>query len=134
MTNPESQKTGIETTHPISSIANTGLFFPTSFITISASFNAAPVFSRTELTNSPKMITMPILEKVPENPAPITLARPLIFVPSSSVLSTNGIPATRPNRREINIIARNGCTLNLEIAIIITTTASTKTKISGNLS
>jgi len=64
------------------------------------------------------MITIPILEKVPENPAPITLARPCIFVPSSNVLSTSGIPATSPKISDIHIIDINGCTPNFEIAII----------------
>ena len=77
------------------------------------------------------MITIPILEKVPENPAPITLARPCIFVPSSNVLSTSGIPATSPKISDIHIIDINGCTPNFEMATIITITAKINTNISG---
>ena len=76
ITKPESQKTGMETTQPISSIARAGRFLPTALITMSASFNAAPVFSRMEPMSAPKIITIPILVKVPEKPAPITLTMP----------------------------------------------------------
>ena len=41
-------------------------------------------------------MTIPMLENVPEKPAPITLARPLTVVPSYTVLSTIGIPAHMP--------------------------------------
>ena len=131
ITNPESQNTGIETTQPISSTASTGLFLPTSLITISASLKAAPVFSSMVPINAPSMITIPILENVPANPAPITLARPCIFVPSSKVLSTKGIPATSPKISDIHIIDINGCTPNFEMATIITITAKINTNISG---
>lgn len=38
------------------------------------------------------MITMPMLENVPEKPAPMTLAMPLTVLPSASVVLTSGIP------------------------------------------
>ena len=60
ITKPESQNTGIETTHPISSMASTGCFFPTILIIMSASFNAAPVCSRMLPIRAPMMITIPI--------------------------------------------------------------------------
>lgn len=44
ITKPESQNTGMDTTQPIISIARTGLFFPTSLITKSASLRL-PLFS-----------------------------------------------------------------------------------------
>ena len=46
ITKPESQNTGMDTTQPISRIASSGRFLPTSLITRSASLNAAPVASR----------------------------------------------------------------------------------------
>jgi len=48
------------------------------------------------------------VENVPEKPAPMTLARPLIFVPSSRVLSTIGIPAMMPRTSEMHMIETNG--------------------------
>ena len=85
MTKPESQKTGIETTHPMSCTAMTGLSLPTSRITISASFSAAPVFSSTVPIIAPRMMTMPMLVNVPENPCPMTVARPYCTAPLSSL-------------------------------------------------
>ena len=85
ITKPESQKTGIETTQPMSSMARTGWFLPTSLMTMSASFSAAPVCSRILPIRAPRMMTIPILENVPEKPAPMTDARPETFVPSSRV-------------------------------------------------
>ena len=97
ITKPLSQKTGTETTQPISSIASWGFFSPTSLITISASFSAAPVFSRTVPMNAPRMITIPMEVKVPEKPAPMTPGIPV-----------SGIPATIASSREIPMIARKG--------------------------
>ena len=85
ITKPESQNTGIDTTQPISSMASSGWFLPTIWITISASFSAAPVFSRIVPMSAPRMITIPILVNVPEKPCPITFARPSVTVPSSAV-------------------------------------------------
>ena len=76
MTKPESQNTGMETTQPINSIARAGRFLPTSLITISASLRAAPVFSKMEPISAPRIITIPMLVKVPEKPEPITLTMP----------------------------------------------------------
>ena len=76
---------------------------------MSASFNAAPVFSRIVPINAPRIITIPMLVNVPEKPCPITFASPSVFtVPSASVTFVSGIPATRPSINEIAIIARNG--------------------------
>jgi hypothetical protein len=47
------------------------------------------------------------------------------------VVSTIGIPATRPRIREIPMIEIKGWILNLEIAMIIKTTATTNAIISG---
>ena len=85
ITKPESQNTGIDTTHPISSMASSGWFLPTIWITISASFSAAPVFSRIVPMSAPRIITIPILVNVPEKPCPMTFARPSVTVPSSAV-------------------------------------------------
>ena len=108
MTKPLSQKTGMETTQPISSIASCGCFSPTSRITISASFSAAPVFSSTVPMKAPRMITIPMEVNVPEKPEPITDGSPLTLLPSSRVLSTSGMPAMIPSSRETPMIARNG--------------------------
>ena len=89
-------------------MASSGFFSPTSEITMSASFSAAPVFSSTEPMNAPSMITMPMEVNVPEKPAPMTLARPEIFVPSSSTLSTSGMPAMMPRTSEMPMMDRNG--------------------------
>ena len=132
MTNPESQNTGMDTTQPISRIASSGRFFPTSLITMSASLNAAPVASRILPISAPKIITMPMLVNVPEKPAPITFAIPWILVPSAAVLSTSGIPATSPRSREMVMIEMKGWILNLEMATIMRITAITNTIISGN--
>jgi hypothetical protein len=71
-------------------------------------------------------------EKVPEKPAPMTPAMPVVVtLPSASLTSVRGIPATSARTREMAIIARKGCTLNLEIATIIRTTASTNAIIRG---
>ena len=85
MTKPESQNTGMETIQPMSSMAISGCFLPTRDTTMSASLNAPPVASRMEPTRAPKIMTMPMLVKVPEKPAPITEAMPETVVPSSSV-------------------------------------------------
>jgi hypothetical protein len=61
----------------------------------------------------------------------MTDAIPETVVPSSRVVSTIGIPATRPRIREIPMIEINGWILNLEIAMIIKTTATTNAIISG---
>ena len=106
-------------------MASSGLFFPTTLITISASLSAAPVFSRTEPINAPSMITIPMLLNVPEKPAPITVGIPETFVPSALTVSTNGIPANIARIIDTTIIAKKGCTLNLEIATIITMIAIT---------
>ena len=76
ITKPESQNTGMETTQPMSCTATTGLLLPTRRIIISASFSAPPVFSNTVPIIAPRMMTMPMLVNVPENPCPITVARP----------------------------------------------------------
>ena len=81
---------------------------PTSLMTISASFNAAPVFSRMEPINAPRMITIPMELNVPEKPAPITDGIPAIAFPSASTVSTNGIPARIARINDTPIIARNG--------------------------
>ena len=107
ITKPLSQNTGIDTTHPISSIASSGCFLPTILITISASLSAAPVFSRTEPIKAPKIITIPILLNVPENPCPITVGIPATVFPST-VLSTNGIPARIARIRDTPMIAKKG--------------------------
>ena len=126
-TNPESQNTGMDTTHPISSIASSGCFGPTSFTTISASFSAAPVASRNVPIMAPKMITIPMLVNVDENPLPITVAIPSMVLPSASVTAANGIPPISPSTSETSKIERNGWILNLLIITIMTTIATTNT-------
>ena len=97
ITKPLSQKTGMETTQPMSSMASSGFFWPTSLTTISASFRAAPVFSRMLPIRAPRIITIPMELKVPEKPAPITFA-----------ISPRGIPAIRARSRETPMMARKG--------------------------
>ena len=97
ITKPLSQKTGMETTQPISSMASCGFFSPTRRITISASFRAAPVFSSTVPMKAPRMMTIPMEVKVPEKPEPMTPG-----------ISFSGMPATMASNREIAIIARKG--------------------------
>ena len=75
------------------------------------------------------MITMPMLENVPEKPAPMTLAMPLTVLPSASVVLTSGIPAIRPNTREMAMIARNGWIFSLLMQKIISAMARMKTMI-----
>ena len=112
-TKPLSQNTGMETIQPISSMAISGCFSPTSLTTQSAIFRAAPVLSSRVPTRAPKMITMPMLENVPEKPAPIAFAIPLTVLPSASVVLTRGIPAIRPKIREMAMMERNGWIFSL---------------------
>lgn len=98
---------------------------------MSASFSAAPVFSRMEPISAPRMITMPILLKVPEKPAPMTVGMPEMVVPSTFFTSVIGIPAISANTTDTAMMARNGWTLNLEMATIMTTIVRTKAMISG---
>ena len=118
ITKPESQKTGIETTQPMSSIAMSGCFFPTILTTISASLSAPPVFSRIVPMIAPRMITIPMDEKVPEKPAPIMEG---IF--------PRGIPTMSARMSEIAMRAMNGWTCALLIARIMMTIAITKAMI-----
>ena len=115
ITKPESQKTGIETTQPISSIARVGFFSPTRRITKSASLKAAPVFSSTAPMKAPKMITIPMDVNVDEKPDPITPG-----------MSFNGSPASRASTSDIAMMARKGWTFNLAIMTIIKAIATTK--------
>ena len=131
MTKPESQNTGMETIQPMSAMAISGCFLPTSLTTMSASLNAPPVASRMEPTSAPRMMTMPMLVNVPEKPAPMTDAMPETFVPSSSVWSTSGMPATRPNTSETSMMEMNGWILNLEIITIMSTMAITNATMSA---
>ena len=85
ITKPESQNTGMETTQPMSCTAMTGFVLPTRRIIMSASFNAPPVFSSTVPIIAPRIMTMPMLVKVPEKPCPIMVARPCCTVPFSSL-------------------------------------------------
>lgn len=128
-TKPLSQNTGMETIQPMSSMASSGCFLPTSLTTQSAILSAAPVLSSSVPTRAPKMITMPMLENVPEKPAPMTLAMPLTVLPSASVVLTSGIPAIRPNTREMAMIARNGWIFSLLMQKIISAMAKMKTMI-----
>ena len=131
ITNPESQNTGMETTQPMSSTASSGRFFPTTRMTISASFNAAPVASRIVPMSAPRMMTMPMLVNVPEKPEPMTLASPGVTVPSAAVLFTSGTPATSPSTSEMPMMERNGWIFHFEMARIIRTMAATNARISG---
>src|SRR5699024_6281836 len=108
ITKPLSQKTGIDTIQPIIIIATSGRFSPTKFITISANFIAAPVFSKIFPIKAPNIITIAILENVPEKPSPITFGISLIGMPTTIAIIT-----------AIDIIAKNGCTFNLDIKNII---------------
>ena len=108
MTKPESQNTGIETIQPMSSMATSGCFLPTSETTMSASLSAPPVASSTAPTSAPRMMTMPMLVNVLEKPEPMTEAMPSVFVPSSATRSTSGMPATRPNTSEMSMMEMNG--------------------------
>ena len=132
MTKPESQNTGIETTQPMSCTAMTGLSLPTRWIIISASFKAPPVFSSTVPIIAPRMMTMPMLVNVPENPCPMTVARPYCIVPSASLWSMSGMPATSPSASATNMIEINGWMRSFEIMTIIMTIATQKARISGN--
>ena len=115
ITNPLSQNTGIDTTQPMSSMARVGCFSPTRRMTMSASFNAAPVFSSTAPMKAPRMMTMPIDVKVAAKPLPMT--------PGTCF---SGIPASSASTSEISRIARNGCTLSFEMSRIMATMATTK--------
>jgi hypothetical protein len=130
MTKPLSQNTGMDTIQPMSSMASSGCFLPTSFTTLSAIFRAAPVFSSSVPTSAPKMMTMPMLLNVPLNPAPITSAMPSTAVPSAAVYLYSGMPAISPKINATPMMERNGCTLNLLMATIITTIARMNTIIS----
>ena len=120
MTNPLSQKTGIETIQPISMMAISGCFLPTILTTASARRMAPPVFSRKKPIIAPRMMTMPMLEKVPEKPAPI--------VPG---ISASGMPTMIASSSATPMMARKGCSFSLEIARIITTIAMTNVMRSG---
>ena len=129
MTKPESQNTGIDTTQPIICTAVSGRFWPTRRITMSASLNAAPDFSSAAPISAPKMMTMPMLVKVPEKPCPITVAMPAAAsLPSGPFWSTSGTPATTPNTSDTARIARKGWIFQREIATIMTMTATTKAR------
>ena len=97
MTKPLSQKTGIETIQPMMRIARSGFFLPTSLTTTSAILSAAPVFSSRMPVRAPRIMTMPMLVKVPEKPEPM--------VPG---ISLSGTPATNAKKSETAIIERNG--------------------------
>ncbi len=114
MTKPLSQKTGMETIQPISIIASSGRFLPTILTTVSAILSAAPVFSSRLPTSAPRMMTMPMLVKVPEKPWPMM---PGIF--------TSSMPATMARSSDTSIRLMKACTLNLEISTIMRTTAIT---------
>ena len=74
---------------------------------------------------------MPMLVKVPEKPAPITVAMPCVVVPSALVVSTSGMPAIRPNASDTSMMEMNGWTLNFEMSRIITTMAMTNAMMSA---
>ena len=114
ITKPLSQNTGMETIQPMSSMASSGRFFPTSLTTVSAIFSAAPVFSSRLPTRAPRMMTMPMLVKVPEKPWPMMVG-----------ICTSSIPATMASSRETSIRLRNAWTLNLEIKTIMRMMATT---------
>ena len=119
-TKPLSQKTGMDTIQPMISMASSGFFLPTSLTTQSDILRAAPVTSSRIPTRAPRMITMPMLVKVPEKPAPITPG-----------MSAKAMSDTRASRRETPIMERNGWIFSLEIARIISTTATTNAMING---
>ena len=120
ITKPLSQNTGMETTQPMSSMASSGFFLPTILMTISASFRAAPVFSRMLPISAPRMITIPMELKVPEKPAPMTPG-----------ISVSEMPASSARSNDTVMMEMNGWILYFEIATIITTIARTKTIIKG---
>ena len=120
MTKPESQNTGMETTQPMMTMAASGCFLPTSLTTQSDIFRAAPEASNRLPTRAPRMMTMPMLEKVPEKPAPI--------VPG---MSASGIPPTSASSRATDMMERNGWSFSLEIARIISTMQTIKAMIRG---
>ena len=97
------------------SIARSGCFFPTIFTTTSASFSAPPVFSRIEPMRAPRMITIPILVNVPENPAP-----------SMFGIDVSGIPTMIARTRETPISARNGWIFHFEIETMMTAMATSR--------
>ena len=97
MTKPESENTGMHTTQPISWMARTGCFLPITRTMASASWKAAPVFSRMKPMSVPKMTTSPKDLNVAAKPSPMT-----------SVISASGIPPMRPKTRETNSRERNG--------------------------
>ena len=70
---------------------------PTTFITMSESFKAPPVFSKIVPINAPNIITIPMLVNVPLNPVPIIEG--IVFI---------GIPAKNDRSRETPIIDKNG--------------------------
>jgi hypothetical protein len=78
------------------------------------------------------MMTIPMDVKVPEKPCPMTVAMPDLVEPSSSLVSTMGMPAIRPSRRDIHMMETKGWILNFDIMTIITMIASIKTMINGN--
>ena len=85
MTKPESQKTGMETTAPVTAMASAERASPSTLSTASAITRAPPFRSRMKPMMVPAAMTMPMLLKVPPKPdvmAPIT--------------SLAGNPATNP--------------------------------------
>ena len=74
--------------------------------------SAAPVFSRMVPMIVPATMTMPMLERMPPNPF-LT-----VFMTSAA-----GMPHASPTKIDTIIITRNGCCLNLLMAMIIARTA-----------
>ena len=113
---PLSQKTGTEMIHPMSMIASCGCFSPITRMIASARRIAAPVFSRMRPMRVPKMITIPMLVKIEENPFPIVVG-----------MVSSGMPIPTARMRAIPMIARNGWMPHFEIDTISSTIASAKT-------
>jgi len=120
MTKPLSQNTGMETTQPMISMASCGCLRPTSRTTISASFSAAPVFSKIVPMRAPRMMTIPMLLKIPLKPEPMTPG-----------MSFRGRPMTMARSRETPISARNGWTFHFEMARIMIAMAITNVMINA---
>ena len=119
MINPLSQNTGMETIQPMSMMASCGKRVPITLIIASASVMAAPVFSRMRPMMVPRIITIPMLANMDENPLPMVFG-----------MLSSGKPTAMARIRDIPIMARKGWTFHFEMEYIIRAMAMTKIMIS----
>ncbi len=115
ITNPESQKTGIEIINPIMFIAKGDLLTGILFNIFSAITLVPPLFSKKIPIVVPNAIINPILDNVFPNPSEIDFT-----------ISFESKPNKKPTAIEAIINEKTGCTLNLTVAIMIRINAINK--------